>query len=113
MFIEASEKLQGDVTEGSKRLIRVYIDESVDSEGRIKYRYKELVFSINDSQEYIDVRSAKVKTSLYKELRAAEYPSMEEYLDAIVQSDMKAEIAYKRKCLEVKAKYPKEKVWNI
>ena len=34
MLIEASEKLQEDITEGSKRLVRVYIDESVDSEGR-------------------------------------------------------------------------------
>lgn len=110
MLIEASEKLQEDVTEGSKRLVRVYIDESVDSEGRSKYRYKELVFSTNDSQEYVDARLAKVKASLYKELRTAEYPPMEDYLDAIVKSDTEAEEEYKRKCLEVKAKYPKELV---
>ena len=67
MLIEASEKLQEDVTQGSNRLVKVYIDESVDSEGIPKYRYKELVFSTNDSQEYIDARSTKVKTSLYKE----------------------------------------------
>jgi len=33
---------------------------------------------------------------------------MEDYLDAIVQGDTKAEEEYKRKCLEVKAKYPKD-----
>ena len=107
MLIEAAEKLQEDVTEGSKRLVRVYIDESVDSEGRTKYRYKELGFNSNDSQEYIDVRLAKVKACLYEELRVAEYPPMEDYIDAIVKGDMEAEEEYKRKCLEVKAKYPK------
>ena len=112
MIIEASEKLQEDVVEGCKRLVRVYIDESVDSEGRTKYRYKELVFSTNDSQEYIDIRLAKVKACLYGELRAAEYPPMEDYLDAIVEGDTKAVEEYRRKCLEVKAKYPKELVYG-
>ena len=108
MLIEASEKLQEDVIEGSKRLVRIYINESVDSEGITKYIYKELVFSINDSQEYIDTRLTKVKACLYEELRVAEYPPVEDYLDAIVKGDSEAEEEYKRKCLEVKAKYPKE-----
>ena len=107
MLIEASEKLQEDVIEGSKRLVRIYIKESVDSEGITKYIYKELVFNINDSQEYIDTRLTKVKAHLYKELRAAEYPSMAEYLDAIVKGDVEAEEVYKAKCLAVKAKYPR------
>ena len=110
MLIEASEKLQEDVIEGSKRLVRIYIKESVDSEGVAKYIYKELVFSINDSQEYIDARATKVKACLYKELRVAEYPPMEDYLDAVVKGDTEAEEEYKRKCLDVKAKYPKELV---
>ena len=110
MLIEASEKLQEDVIEGSKRLVRIYINESVDSEGITKYIYKELVFSINDSQEYIDTILTKVKACLYKELRAAEYPPMEEYIDAIVKGDTEAAGKYKRKCLEVKAKYPRDLV---
>ena len=110
MLIEASEKLQEDVIEDSNRLVRIYIDDSVDSDGRTKYRHKEVVFSINDSQEYIDARATKVKACLYKELRVAEYPPMEDYLDAIVKGDTEAEEEYKRKCLEVKAKYPKELV---
>ena len=110
MLIEASEKLQEDVIEGSKRLVRIYIDESVDNEGRIKHRYKELVFSPNDSQEYIDIRLTKVKTSLYTELREAEYPPITEYIDAIVKGNVEAEEAYKAKCLAVKAKYPKANV---
>ena len=107
MLIEASEKLQEDVIKGSKRLVRIYINESIDSEGVTKYIYKELVFSINDSQEYIDTRLTKVKAHLYKELRAAEYPPMAEYLDAIVKGDVEAEEVYKAKCLAVKAKYPR------
>ena len=110
MLIEASEKLQEDVIEGSKRLVRIYIDESVDSEGRTKYRYKELVFNPSDSQGYIDARLTKVKARLYEELRVAEYPPMEDYLDAVVKGDTEAEEEYKRKCLDVKAKYPKELV---
>ena len=110
MLIEAAEKLQEDVIEGSKRLVRVYINESVDSEGRTKYRYKELVFNPSDSQEYVDARLTKVKARLYEELRVAEYPPMEDYLDAIVKGDTEAEEEYKRKCLDVKAKYPKELV---
>ena len=108
MLIETSEKVQEDVIEGSKRLVRIYVNESVDSEGRTKYRYKELVFSINDSQEYIDARLTKVIACLYEELRVAEYPPMEDYLDALVKGDTEAEEEYKRKCLEVKAKYPKD-----
>ena len=45
-----------------------------------------------------------------KELRAAEYPPMEEYIDAIVKGDTEAAGKYKRKCLEVKAKYPRDLV---
>ena len=108
MLIEASEKLQEDVIEGNKRLVRIYINESVDSEGITKYIYKELVFSINDSQEYIDTRLTKVKACLYEELRVAEYPPVEDYLDAIVKGDSEAEEEYKRRCLEVKTKYPKK-----
>ena len=33
---------------------------------------------------------------------------MEDYLDALVKGDTEAEEEYKRKCLEVKAEYPKE-----
>ena len=110
MFIESTELLDLDVIEGSKKLVRVFIDESVDAEGVTRYRYKQLEFSINDSQEYVDNRVSKVKAQLYKELRTAEYPPMEDYLDAIVKGDTVAENKYKEKCLAVKAKYPKSEV---
>lgn len=110
MIIESAEKLELEVVEGAKKLVRVYIDENTDNGGNIKYRYKQLVFSINDSKEVIANRVEKVKANLYVELREAEYPPMAEYLDAIVKGDVEAEEAYKAKCLDVKAKYPKANV---
>jgi hypothetical protein len=43
----------------------------------------------------------------YKAQRAAEYPSMAEYLDGIVKGDTAQVQAYIAACLAVKAKYPK------
>lgn len=110
MIIESAEKLELEMVEGAKKLVRVYIDESTDNEGSIKYRYKQLVFNINDSIEVIANRVEKIKATMYVELREAEYPPMAEYLDAIVKGDVEAEEAYKAKCLAVKAKYPKASV---
>lgn len=108
MIIESAEKLELEIVEGAKKLVRVYIDESTDNEGSIKYRYKQLVFSINDSIEVIANRVKKVKDNLYVELREAEYPPMAEYLDAVVKGDTVAINEYISKCLEIKVKYPKE-----
>lgn len=43
----------------------------------------------------------------YKGKRAAEYPSMADYLDGIVKGDTAQVQAYIDACLAVKAKYPK------
>tara|TARA_R110000868_G_scaffold403824_2_gene681470 strand:+ start:726 stop:992 length:267 start_codon:yes stop_codon:yes gene_type:complete len=43
----------------------------------------------------------------YKELRAAAYPPVADYLDAIIKGDEAQVRAYKDACLAVKAKYPK------
>jgi hypothetical protein len=43
----------------------------------------------------------------YKAQRAAEYPSMADYLDGIVKSDTAQVQAYIDACLAVKVKYPK------
>lgn len=40
-------------------------------------------------------------------LRTKEYPPMSDYVDAMVKGDDAAIEAYKTKCLEIKAKYPK------
>ena len=43
----------------------------------------------------------------YKHQRAAEYPPMTDYLDAIVKGDTAQQEAYRAACLAVKLKYPK------
>jgi hypothetical protein len=43
----------------------------------------------------------------YQQLRAAAYPPMADYLDAVVKGDAAALQAYKDACMAVKAKYPK------
>lgn len=43
----------------------------------------------------------------YQRQRAAEYPSMADYLDGIVKGDQAQVQAYIDACLAVKAKYPK------
>ena len=110
MIIEAGEILEYEIIQGNDKLVRIYIDESDNEDGSKKYRYKELVFDAGTIDEVVANRVDKVKASLYKELREVEYPPMAEYLDAIVKGDVEAEEEYKRKCLEVKAKYPKDMV---
>jgi hypothetical protein len=44
----------------------------------------------------------------YQRKRAAEYPPMADYLDAVVKGDQVQIDAYVAACLAVKAKYPKE-----
>lgn len=108
MIIEASEELQLDEVKGSKRLVRIYIDEQVSEEGIKKIRYKELEFDSCVLNEIVEDITNKTKKHLYIELRQAEYPPMEDYLDAIVKGDTQAEEEYKQKCLTVKSKYPKD-----
>lgn len=49
-----------------------------------------------------------VYTPTYAEKRAAEYPSMTDYLDGVVKGDQTQIGKYIADCLAVKAKYPKE-----
>ena len=106
MRIQSAEMLEVDEIVGVNRYIRIYINMSIKDEQTI-YEYEELLFNINDDNEYVSNRVAKVKTNLYKELRKSEYPPMEEYIDAVIKGDVEAEKVYKAKCLAVKAKYPK------
>ena len=58
------------------------------------------------ASDVTDIVDAYVN-GLYKELRAKEYPSIADYVDAVVKDDTEAIEAYKEACLAVKAKYPK------
>ena len=51
-------------------------------------------------QDYVDAHAYIAK-------RAAEYPPMTDYLDAIVKGDTAQQEAYIAACLSVKLKYPK------
>lgn len=49
----------------------------------------------------------------YKKLRQAEYPPIEDYLDAVVKNDLVQVEAYIAKCKEIKLKYPKTDIDTI
>lgn len=50
---------------------------------------------------------AEYNKNEYQRLRAAEYPPVTDYLDAVVKGDLAQQQAYIDACLAVKAKYPK------
>ena len=62
-----------------------------------------------EAQWAADQAAAALATAAvaYKAKRAAEYPSMADYLDGIVKGDTAQVQAYIAACLAVKAKYPK------
>ena len=77
------------------------------------------VVTIDDTTGAFDAQGNKVEIDIaavnawvdpnaYKAQRAAEYPPMADYLDAVVKGDQAQIDAYVAACLAVKAKYPKE-----
>lgn len=58
--------------------------------------------AINDANQLAEFNALS-----YAKKRAAEYPPMSDYLDAIVKGDTQQQAAYIAACLAVKAKYPK------
>lgn len=60
-----------------------------------------------DVYEEVEVDASTWKIENYALLRKAEYPPIEEYMDAYVKGNTTAIKAYKDKCLAVKEKYPK------
>lgn len=63
--------------------------------------------TLNEIESEMHRLQAEADASLYKELRAAEYPPMEDYLDGIVKGDQDQIDTYIAACLAVKEKYPK------
>jgi len=53
------------------------------------------------------IQAAIEAAKTYAEKRAAEYPSMTDYLDGVVKGDQAQIDKYIADCLAVKAKYPK------
>lgn len=109
MKIQAAEELLLDEVIGTRRLVRIKIDQYTKEDTEV-YEYLEWEFDVNDSEEYVNTRAAKLRSSAYKELRAAAYPSMADYLDAVVKGDIVAQQEYIDACLAVKVKYPKNEL---
>lgn len=69
------------------------------------------VIEITD-QEAADIArqndQSRLASSPYVERRLAEYPPITDYIDGVVKGDQAQINAYINKCLEVKAKYPKQ-----
>ncbi len=66
-------------------------------------------FDANGNQVDYDLAlvQADIDATAYIAKRAAEYPPMTDYLDAVVKGDTAQQQAYIDACLAVKAKYPK------
>ena len=76
------------------------------SEGNIPFTDEEEAQWAADQAAYAAAAIAAAAVA-YKAQRAAEYPSMADYLDGIVKGDTAQVQAYIDACLAVKAKYPK------
>ena len=75
-------------------VVRTAGNVAYDAEGN------EVAYDLAAVQAYADSQAYIAK-------RAAEYPPMSDYLDAIVKGDIQQQEAYIAACLAVKAKYPK------
>ena len=63
--------------------------------------------SVQITDEEAEALRPQPQALTYKELRAAEYPPIADYLDGIVKGDQAQVQTYIDACLAVKAKYPK------
>jgi hypothetical protein len=75
-------------------------------EGNIPFTAEEETARDAEEAAYAVEKAAQARTK-YQRDRAAEYPSMTDYLDGIVKGDQAQVQAYIDACLAVKAKYPK------
>jgi hypothetical protein len=66
-------------------------------------------FDVNGNKVEIDMDAvnAWVDPNAYKTKRAAEYPSMADYLDGVVKNDQAQIDKYIADCKAIKLKYPK------
>ena len=76
------------------------------AEGNIPFTAEEEVEWAAQEVAYAAKKVALAATE-YQRQRAAEYPSMADYLDGIVKGDTAQVQTYIDACLAVKAKYPK------
>lgn len=63
--------------------------------------------TLKEVQQEIQRLQADYDSKEYQRKRAAEYPPITDYLDAVVKGDLSQQQAYIDACLAIKAKYPK------
>jgi hypothetical protein len=81
-------------------------DNSVHFLDSADYEYLLPAGSVQITDEEAETLRPKTEPT-YAEKRAAEYPSMTDYLDGVVKGDQAQIDKYIADCLAVKAKYPK------
>jgi uncharacterized protein (UPF0297 family) len=69
----------------------------------VEYSPEEYAQAEADKKYYDEV----IKPNEYKQLRAKEYPPINDYIDGVVKGDQAQIDKYIADCLAVKAKYPK------
>ena len=67
----------------------------------------EEIAEIQEAQKRRELVAAEEARTEYQRLRAAEYPSINEYIDGVVKGDQAQIDKYIADCLAIKAKYPK------
>lgn len=67
----------------------------------------EEIAEIQEAQKRRELLIAEEARTEYQRLRAAEYPSINEYIDGVVKGDQAQIDKYIADCLAIKAKYPK------
>jgi hypothetical protein len=72
-----------------------------------EYEYLLPAGSVQITDEEADALRPQASAPTYKELRAAEYPPMTDYLDGVVKGDQAQIDQYIADCQAVKTKYPK------
>jgi hypothetical protein len=76
------------------------------SEGNIPFTAEEEAQRDAEEAQAL-VKEAELAKTQYQRDRAAEYPSINNYIDGVVKGDQAQIQAYIDACLAVKAKYPK------
>lgn len=76
------------------------------SEGNIPFTAEEETQRDAEEAQAL-VKEAELAKTQYQRDRAAEYPSINNYIDGVVKGDQAQIQAYIDACLAVKAKYPK------
>jgi len=100
-------EMQGGGESESKELETMRLNTLKQNALNAGYKEDEIEVRWITDAEWAVIQEANKPIPTYAELRRAEYPSAEDYLDGIVKGDTAQVQKYIDDCLTVKAKYPK------